>query len=168
MNLFELRPPGDTAMLVVASLLIWLYLFFARGRFWQSAPQLPAAAPSEFPEVDVVVPARDEADLIGPVIASLLAQDYRGRFRVILVDDNSTDGTASRAGAAAGLTVMTAQAKPAEWSGKLWALSQGVAASLPPVLLFPDPDILHDPRHLSRLSPSSWRPGRIWSAKWSG
>jgi hopene-associated glycosyltransferase HpnB len=70
---------------------------------------------------------------------------------VILVDDNSTDGTASLAGTAAGLTVMTAQPKPAEWSGKLWALSQGVAASLAPVLLFTDADILHDPRHLSSL-----------------
>jgi hopene-associated glycosyltransferase HpnB len=138
-------------MIVVASLLVWLYLFFARGKFWQSAPQLPPAAPAEFPEVDVVVPARDEADTVGPVIASLLAQDYGGPFRVILVDDNSTDGTASRAGSAASLTVITAQAKPAQWSGKLWALSQGVAASRAPVLLFTDADIVHDPRHLSSL-----------------
>ena len=84
--------------------------------------------------------------------ASLLAQDYAGRFRVILVDDNSTDGTADMAGAAAQLSVIRLQSKPAGWSGKLWALSQGVAASTAPVLLFTDADIVHDPRHLSSLA----------------
>ena len=63
-------------MLALLSLLIWLYLFFAHGRFWVSAPELTAAVPTEFPDVDVIIPARDEAETIGPVIASLLAQDY--------------------------------------------------------------------------------------------
>lgn len=138
-------------MIALLSLLVWLYLFFAHGRFWLSAPELPPAVPEDCPDLDVVVPARDEADTIGPVIGSLLAQDYRGRFRVILVDDNSTDDTAALAGTAANLTVITLQSKPAEWSGKLWALSQGVAASRAPVLLFTDADIVHDPRHLSSL-----------------
>ncbi|MEA3197122.1 MAG: hypothetical protein QOF32_1174 [Gammaproteobacteria bacterium] len=138
-------------MIAVPSLLIWLYLFFAHGRFWRSVPQLPAAVPQEHPDVDIVVPARDEAHTIGPVIGSLLAQDYRGKFRVILVDDNSTDGTAERAGTAANLVIISLQSKPAGWSGKLWALSQGVAASHAPILLFADADIVHDPRHLSSL-----------------
>jgi len=138
-------------MIVAPSLLIWLYLFFAHGRFWRSAPQLAPATPPEFPDVDIVVPARDEADTIGAAIGSLLAQDYAGRFRVILVDDNSTDGTAALAGAAARLTVVSLQSKPAGWSGKLWALAQGVAASHAAVLLFTDADIAHDPRHLSTL-----------------
>lgn len=133
------------------SLIIWLYLFLAHGQFWRSAPQLPPALPVQFPDVDIVVPARDEAPTIGAVIGSLLAQDYGGKFRVILVDDNSTDGTAALAGTAAALEVITLQSKPAEWSGKLWALSQGVAASRAPVLLFTDADIVHDPRHLSAL-----------------
>ena len=139
------------AMLAPLSLLIWLYLFLAHGRFWLSAPELPAAKPREFPEVDIVVPARDEAPTIGPVIGSLLAQDYGGKFRVILVDDNSTDGTAALAGEAPNLEVITLQSKPAEWSGKLWALGQGVTASRAPLLLFTDADIVHDPRHLSAL-----------------
>jgi hopene-associated glycosyltransferase HpnB len=126
-------------------------LFFVHGRFWLSSPQLPPAAPGEAPEVDIIVPARDEAPTIAPVIRSLLAQDYSGRFRVILVDDNSTDGTAARAGTAAQLEVITLQSKPAEWSGKLWALSQGIAASSAPLLLLTDADIVHDPRHLSSL-----------------
>jgi hopene-associated glycosyltransferase HpnB len=52
---------------------------------------------------------------------------------------------------AARLTVIRLQAKPEGWSGKLWALSQGVAASSAPVVLFTDADIVHDPRHLSSL-----------------
>ncbi len=138
-------------MICLLSLLIWLYLFFVHGRFWLSSPQLPPASPGEAPDVDIIVPARDEAGTIAPVIRSLLAQDYGGRFRVILVDDNSTDGTAALAGTAAHLDVITLQSKPAEWSGKLWALSQGVEASRAPLLLFTDADIVHDPRHLASL-----------------
>jgi hopene-associated glycosyltransferase HpnB len=143
---------GETMIFVVLlSLLAWLYLVLAHGRFWASTPELSPAAPMELPEVDIIIPARDEAPTIGPVIASLLAQDYAGTFRITLVDDNSTDGTAAQAGTAPNLVVITGQAKPAGWSGKLWALSQGIAASTAPVLLFADADIVHDPRHLSSL-----------------
>jgi len=138
-------------MIAFLALLIWLYLYFAHGKFWLSGPELAPAIPSAFPDVDIIVPARDEAAVIAPVIASLLAQDYAGNFRVILVDDNSTDGTAALAGAHPKLTILTGAKKPAGWSGKLWALSQGVAASAAPVLLFTDADITHDPRHLATL-----------------
>jgi hopene-associated glycosyltransferase HpnB len=138
-------------LIALLSLCIWLYLFFAHGWFWRSTPELPAVSPGETPEVDIVVPARDEAETIGRVIESLLAQDYAGTFRVILVDDGSSDGTARLAGAAPNLRVLTGQAMPAGWSGKLWALAQGIAASTAPVLLFADADIVHDPRHLSAL-----------------
>jgi hopene-associated glycosyltransferase HpnB len=148
MSLFEFRPIAMTGLLV---LLIWLYLFLAHGRFWFSRPQLPPALPAAFPDVDVIVPARDEAATIGAVIASLLAQDYAGHFRVTLVDDNSTDGTAAHLTPAANLNVIRLQTKPAEWSGKLWALNQGVAASNAPLLLFTDADIVHDSRHLASL-----------------
>lgn len=138
-------------MIAVPSLLIWLYLWFAHGRFWRSGPQLPRGAPPECTDVDIVVPARDEGPTIGAAIASLLAQDYQGRFRVILVDDDSTDGTAALAGSAANLSVLTLRSKPEGWSGKLWALRQGVEASQAPLLLFTDADIVHDPGHLSSL-----------------
>ncbi len=148
-------------ILAFLSFAIWVYLVLAHGRFWASTPELPPATPAELPDVDIVIPARDEAQTIGPVVASLLEQDYAGRFRVTLVDDNSTDGTAERAGTAPHLTILTGQAKPPGWSGKLWALSQGVAASSAPVLLFTDADIVHDRRHVSalvaRLNPA--RPG---------
>ena len=138
-------------MIGLLSLCIWIYLAFAHGRFWASAPQLPPSAPTEFPAVDIIVPARDEAGTIVPVIASLRAQDYAGKFRILLVDDNSTDGTADLAGTAPNLQTIDAQAKPPGWSGKLWALRQGIAASDAPLLLFTDADIVHDPRHLTSL-----------------
>ena len=137
--------------IALLSLLIWVYLVLLHGRFWSSTPELPPATPGELPDVDIVIPARDEAETIGPVIASLLAQDYKGRLRIFLVDDNSTDGTATKAGTAPNLMVITGQPKPEGWSGKLWAVSQGTAASNAPVLLFADADIVHDPRHVSAL-----------------
>jgi hopene-associated glycosyltransferase HpnB len=146
------------AMLAALSLLIWLYLFLAHGKFWSSGPELQPAVPEEPPDVDVIVPARDEVETIGAAIGSLLAQDYAGKLRVTLVDDNSTDGTAAvassgaaSASAAERFRLISGQPKPPGWSGKLWALAQGVTASTAPVLLFTDADIVHDTRHLSSL-----------------
>ena len=138
-------------MIALLGLLVWLYLIFAHGKYWSSEPELQPASPGELPEIDIVIPARDEAETIGPVIASLVAQDYAGPFRITLVDDNSTDGTAAAAGAAPDLRVIRGQPKPQGWSGKLWAVSQGIAATAAPVLLLTDADIVHDKRHLSSL-----------------
>jgi hopene-associated glycosyltransferase HpnB len=133
------------------ALCIWVYLFAAHGRFWASSPELSPATPAELPSVDIVVPARDEAGTIAPVIASLLAQDYAGRFQVVLVDDNSTDATVANAGSSPRLRVIRLTSKPPGWSGKLWALEQGVADCNAPLILLTDADIVHDPRHLSAL-----------------
>ena len=138
-------------VLSVLCLAVWMYLFLAHGRYWLSRPELAPASCTAGSPVDVVVPARDEADTIAPVIASLLAQDYPGPFRIFLVDDNSTDETAQRAGAAANLTIVDGGPKPPGWSGKMWAVSQGVAAGRAPLVLLTDADIVHDPRHLSSL-----------------
>ena len=135
----------------IGALAIWLYLYFAHGHFWVSKPELPPAVPRDCPHVDVIIPARNEAEHIAAVVASLLAQSYGGKVRLILVDDNSNDGTAESAGSAPRLLVIRGQPKPAVWSGKLWALHQGVAASRAALLLFTDADIIHDPRHLSAL-----------------
>jgi len=138
-------------MIVLLSLLVWIYLIFLHGRFWESGPELAPAKPLTAPDVDIIVPARDEAGLIGRVIASLLAQDYPGAFRVILVDDNSADGTAAAAGLHQHLTIIPGKPKPPGWAGKLWALAQGIEASTAPLVLFTDADITHDPRHLATL-----------------
>jgi len=161
-------------LIELSSFCIWIYLFFAHGRFWLSRPELSPALPAETPDVDVVIPARDEAETIGRVVASLLAQEYAGKFRIILIDDGSSDGTAEIARAAAAapatssptaisdpaavsrvngsnLQVISGQPKPTGWSGKLWAVSQGVARAEAPVLLLADADIVHHPRHLATL-----------------
>lgn len=148
------------------SLAIWLYLLLLHGRFWRCDQTLDddGASPAlGWPEVAVVVPARNEAAVIGQSLGSLLRQDYRGRFRVVLVDDHSEDATAAiaervaeAAGAARRLVVAEAAPLPAGWSGKLWAVSEGVAvaAALAPearYLLLTDADISHDAGSLSRL-----------------
>ena len=115
------------------SLAIWLYLLLFRGFFWLARLPAPVAPPARWPSVVAVVPARNEAELVGEAVASLLAQDYPGRFSIVVVDDHSEDGTAEIAramaaalGRSARLTVLGAQALPAGWTGKLWALSEGV------------------------------------------
>jgi hopene-associated glycosyltransferase HpnB len=138
-------------MLALLSLCAWIFLFFAHGAFWRSRPQLPAATPEEFPDVDIIVPARDEAETIQAAIGSLLAQDYGGDFRVILIDDNSTDATAKLAGSAAKLQIIRLDSKPAGWSGKLWALHEGIAAGRSALVLLTDADIVHQPAHLASL-----------------
>jgi hopene-associated glycosyltransferase HpnB len=138
-------------MIALLSLGTWLYLFLAHGAFWRSRPELSEGDPADPPEVDIIVPARDEAETIGAAIGSLLVQGYLGKFRVILVDDNSTDDTAARAGKAANLHIIRAAPKPPGWSGKLWALNQGVLASHAPLVLFTDADIVHNPSHLGAL-----------------
>ena len=101
----------------------------------------------------MVVPARDEAPSIAAALASLLAQDYPD-FRIVLVDDGSTDGTGDIARGLDDprLTVLAGQPRPAGWSGKLWAVAQGVeAAGDAEMILLSDADIVHDPGHLSAL-----------------
>jgi hopene-associated glycosyltransferase HpnB len=145
--------------LAILALLIWIYLIFGHGTFWQAGPVLPVAYPIAEsgvapPSVAIVVPARDEAPGVEAALRSLLVQDYAGPFRVILVDDNSTDGTGdiARAIGDSRLTVITGAPRPAGWSGKLWAVSQGIAeAGDAELVLLTDADILHEAAHLSSL-----------------
>jgi hopene-associated glycosyltransferase HpnB len=140
--------------LAVLSLLIWLYLLFAHGRFWHSEPELLPDRPAATPTVAIVVPARDEAPSISEALRSLIAQNYAGTCRIVLVDDGSTDGTGSFARAISDprLTVLDGKPRPPGWSGKLWAVVQGVAeADDAELILLTDADIIHDPRHLATL-----------------
>ncbi len=136
------------------ALAIWLYLVCAHGRFWQSGPVLGVSYPLTHPSVAIVVPARNEAPAIAATVRSLLAQDYAGPFRVIVTDDASTDDTGDIARAIGGdrLTVIAGTPRPAGWSGKLWAVSQGVLeAGDADLVLLTDADIVHEPAHLSSL-----------------
>ncbi|MEG3439675.1 glycosyltransferase [Pannus brasiliensis CCIBt3594] len=146
------------------SLVIWLYLLFFRGRFWRSDQKLDADSPtlSRLPVVRAVIPARNEAESLPISLSSLFSQDYAGDFSIVLVDDCSSDGTAEVAREIAGkfdrserLTVLTGQPLPAGWTGKLWAMKQGIARatgdSAIDYLLLTDADIEHDRTNLSRL-----------------
>src|SRR3974390_988706 len=89
-------------LLAAAALTVWLYLIAARGGFWLASERATGGpAPATWPAVTAVIPARDEAQGVGETIASLLAQDYPGPFSIILVDDQSSDGTAAVARQAA-------------------------------------------------------------------
>jgi hopene-associated glycosyltransferase HpnB len=117
--------------------------------------------------VTALVPARDEAGTIGATVRSLLVQEYPGPLRVVVVDDRSTDGTGDAARAAAGgdprLAVVTGGPRPAGWTGKLWALQQGLDAAGGPagLLLLTDADIRHAPDSLRMLVRRQQAEGRV-------
>lgn len=143
-----------------ATLIVWLGIVFARGGFWltreRDTRDLPAD-PARWPAVTAVVPARDEADVIARSIGSLIAQEYPGAFRIILVDDNSSDGTADIArradNGADRLTILSGAPLAPGWTGKLWAVAQGIAAAGedPDFLWLTDADIAHAPDTLRSL-----------------
>jgi hopene-associated glycosyltransferase HpnB len=146
---------------------IWAYLLLAHGRFWRiPLPPAPAKGGLERgsqteggPTIAVVIPARNEADVIGRAVSSLLRQDLMGSIHIFVVDDNSTDGTADAALQAAGphtdrVTVIEGRPLPPGWSGKLWAVQQGVERALalrPDLLLLTDADVEHSSHNVGLL-----------------
>jgi hopene-associated glycosyltransferase HpnB len=147
-----------------ASLLAWLYLAFAHGRFWRCDQRLRESEPDppRWPAVAAVVPARDEVALIRASLGSLLGQDYPGPFRIVLADDESADGTGDAArGLArehprgARLRVVRTPPRPAGWVGKMWAVETGLRAAsaeeAPEYWLLTDADVVHTPGNLRRL-----------------
>jgi len=143
-----------------ATLAIWLYFLLFRGGFWREFrhPAKPPTPLRKALRIVAIVPARDEAAFAGAAIASLATQRPPGYFHIILVDDHSSDGTAAIAAAAAPrdlLTVTSAAPLPAGWTGKLWAVAEGVrhaAAHRPDYLLLTDADIVHPPGNAATLA----------------
>ena len=139
----------------------WIYLLVFRGAFWRIEHENKGPATAPPCSVVAVIPARDEADVIGDAVGSLLAQDHTGRLDIVIVDDHSSDGTAdvaraaaARAGAPDRVTVIEAAPVPAGWTGKLWAVRQGTAIAAgmrPDFLLLTDADIVHARDNLRRL-----------------
>jgi hopene-associated glycosyltransferase HpnB len=142
------------------------------GGYWRTSHRLPPEAPGQLPAVTVVIPARNEADMLPGCLPSLLSQDYSGQLKVIVVDDDSSDGTAkiatglgSTAAAdrpaaelpAAELTVVATRPTPPGWAGKVWAMAEGVRAAGPGAeyILFTDADIAYAPGTLARLARSA-------------
>ncbi len=166
----ELVHPHAANLLGIIALGIWLHLFFGRGWFWRvgkvDADRAAAETVGPWPSVVAVVPARNEAETIGRVVTDLVRQDYPGAFSIVVVDDHSEDGTASVArdaasesGGGARVKVVNASELPAGWTGKLWALNEGVAhsgvtgvaAEAPSFYWFSDADVTHAPDSLRRL-----------------
>lgn len=145
----------------IASLAAWVYLAAFRGRFWRSGPVLRAEAPSGKASVTAIVPARNEAEHIVMSLWSLFEQEYPGELAMVLVDDDSSDKTAENAGmlaAALGcserLTIVHGEPLPKGWTGKLWAVHQGLLeekARDADFVLLTDADIEHAPGHVAAL-----------------
>ncbi len=154
--------PLPPTLLGAIPLAIWLYLLVARGNFWRVREDQVEPKPLEaWPRVVVIVPARDEAQTISKSISSLTKQDYPGEFSIIVVDDHSEDGTAGlaqqaakEAGASQRVTIHAAAPLVPGWTGKLWALNQGIqvaAKHSAEFFWFTDADIKHSPDTLRRL-----------------
>ncbi|MEU9099702.1 glycosyltransferase [Streptomyces sp. NPDC048361] len=147
--------------IALLSLIVWLWLLLGQGFFWRTDQRLPPRAElGTWPDVAVVVPARDEAEVLPLSLPSLLAQDYPGRAEIFLVDDGSADGTGALARSLAErhgglpLSVVSPGEPEAGWTGKLWALRHGIAlarARGPEYLLLTDADIAHAPDSLREL-----------------
>ncbi|MFD9290676.1 glycosyltransferase [Streptomyces sp. NPDC060030] len=149
------------AWIAVGSLVVWVWLLLGQGFFWRTDQRLPRRGdPERWPSVAVVVPARDEAEVLPVSLPSLLAQDYPGDAEIFLVDDCSGDGTGDLARALSErcgglpLTVVTPGEPEPGWTGKLWALRHGMALARlrkPEFLLLTDADIAHEPDSLREL-----------------
>ncbi len=146
-----------TELAAGSTVLIWLYLVFLRGMFWRLREHGLAPRPPVASRVGIVIPARDEAQTIGHTIASLTAQDFAGPVHIFLVDDHSVDATAEIARASAASDLLTfAAAAPlaAGWTGKTWAMAEGVRQAesfQPDYVLFSDADIVHSPDGIAQL-----------------
>jgi hopene-associated glycosyltransferase HpnB len=151
-------------ILSIVAVGIWTYLLLFRGFFWRESPRAaPVMTLNAWPEVVVVTPARNEADVVGQSMAALLAQDYPGVIHIVLVDDDSTDGTAEAAERAAAksktrhrLTVVKNATLAPGWTGKMWAVNRGLteAERLAPdarYVLLTDADILHERTSIRQL-----------------
>lgn len=157
----RLRRMSAIAWIAAVSLAAWGFLLLGQGFFWRTDQRLPPReAPSPWPTVAVVVPARDEAEMLPVSLPSLLAQDYPGRAEIFLVDDSSTDGTGALARELADrfgglpLTVVSPPEPESGWTGKLWALRHGIELARqdgPDYLLLTDADIAHEPDSLREL-----------------
>jgi len=132
----------------IVAVAIWIYLLAFRGGFWLVPSRDREGAVGRGAKITVVIPARDEAANIGEAVDSLVHQ-----ANIIVVDDHSSDATAEIA-RQHGATVISGKTLPAGWTGKMWAVAQGVDAALasrPDYVLLTDADIVHAPGNVAEL-----------------
>ena len=145
------------------SLLVWIILVTSRDGFWKTDQRLPDVGDffqtHPAPPIVVVIPARNEAEMLPQTLRSLLKQNYPGKFSIVIVDDHSSDNTFQVARNLSQETdievvLVRGETLPEGWTGKLWALEQGlrVAATLKPeYVLLTDADIFHGSTSLTTL-----------------
>lgn len=142
------------ALLVLLGLSMWLALLLLPWRPWRMDETLEPLAGAPAPRLDdltVLVPARDEADVLGRTLPALAAQGEG--HRIIVVDDESSDGTPDRVLSLglAGVELLRGAPLPPGWSGKLWALQQAADRASSEWLLLLDADIELAPGMLAAL-----------------
>lgn len=144
--------------IAIVALVGWLGLTFLRGWFWRPVVDSPLPDLMRWPSVLIVVPARNEAEMLPRCLDSLLEQNYPGEWHITLVDDHSTDRTAEIAreralvkGLSARLTVVAAPDLEQGWSGKVAAMQAGLTQRDSDYILFTDADIEHPPNSLRQL-----------------
>ena len=140
----------DILLSFVALALVFISLTLVLNVFL--FPRLrPVPARTPMPRVSILIPARDEAAIISATLRRLDAQEYPD-FEIILLDDNSSDGTADAARAVGGrVKVVTGEALPSGWVGKNWACHQLAARASGEILLFTDADVTWQQGSLSAL-----------------
>jgi len=143
------------AALALASLAGWVGALAGTAQAWDLRPiaedEPEPADPARWPSVAVLVPARNEADLLPQTLPALQAQDYPGAWHLVVVDDRSTDGTATAA-RTCGVEPVPGTELPDGWVGKVWALEQAARrAGSPDYYLLTDADIRYAPSSLHRL-----------------
>ncbi len=153
----------STFFFAALSLAFWAYLALLRGGFWRGDQMLVNSYPLAvtWPEVAVVIPARNEADVIERAVSSHLTASYEGRLSIVVVDDHSEDGTGDivrriSTPSTRDILISSVPSLEAGWTGKLWALQHGlnVAAakfSQAKYVLLTDADIVYERHVLSDL-----------------
>ncbi len=146
--------------IVTLSTLIWVFLLTCWGQFWLANQRIENGGSSadfreeNYPVVRVIIPARNEEEVLERALRSLVVQDYPGSYHLVVIDDHSSDRTATIAHSFPPVTVISAQPLPPGWTGKLWAMEQGVkynSLPRPDYYLFTDADIAHPPHQLTQL-----------------
>jgi hopene-associated glycosyltransferase HpnB len=148
---------------IAASLpaLMWVGLLLVPWRPWSTRERIeadPHAGSVDLSEITVLIPARDEADVIGYTLAGLQSQG--SGLQVIVVDDQSSDKTAEIAASFPHTRVIRGQPLPQGWAGKLWALEQGKAHVHTRMTLLLDADIQLQPGLLPALLAHKQRENR--------
>jgi hopene-associated glycosyltransferase HpnB len=132
-------------VLVAFSTLLWVGFALLPWRPWSNQEALDAMEGVNgniaLDEITVLIPARNEAEVIQHTLQSVIEQG--AGLSIVLIDDNSEDATVekTRQMRISDLRIIRSAPLPPGWSGKLWALEQGRLQVTTPYTLLLDADI---------------------------